>query len=97
MRHEARAQDVFARIGGEEFILLFDGLNAKDAAAICERIRLGFGREGEAGPAANGDMSVSFGVVSVQGTEEWESTFKRADAKLYEAKSLGRNRICVGD
>jgi len=91
-----KGRGLAARYGGEEFALLFPGSGIETATAIVDKIR----RELEAkrwvvGPKEDrlGTITASFGVAKLTSTETLESFVARADAKLFEAKSAGRNRV----
>lgn len=88
-----RDQDVFGRIGGEEFSLMLAGQSLNDAALLAERLRRKF--EGVR-VEFHGEwlsFSVSFGVAERQAGEGVESLLHRADMGLYAAKRNGRNRV----
>ena len=89
-----RDDDIFARWGGEEFVLLFSGVTIDIAAKMAERLR----KVVESNPCGEaGKITVSIGVVQYR-REESESingVIKRADEKMYEAKKAGRNTIAV--
>lgn len=91
-----RAGDIFARLGGEEFILMLPGQGIDDAAATADRLRrLVADLPGEAGAVA---ATVSGGVAALENEgDEIEDLLRRADAGLYMAKRQGRNRIAVAD
>ncbi len=90
-----RSADKSARFGGEEFLIVFDRTSMDDACIISERIRqrvmdhstlygsLGIKATISIGLACNGGKRLS----------DAESLIQRADAKLYEAKHNGRNRV----
>jgi diguanylate cyclase (GGDEF)-like protein/PAS domain S-box-containing protein len=90
----SRAIDVVARIGGEEFILLLPDTSIEGAEALalrlCERVAA-------ATVAFDGERiryTVSAGVAQMQaGVAGLDGLIKRADAALYRAKTLGRNRV----
>lgn len=90
-----RADDVAARIGGEEFCILVSNSNPRASAAIAERIRAQV-EEMEI-PTRSGPIrtTVSTGIAYTRGDEPIQSLLIRADAALYEAKAAGRNRIRV--
>jgi diguanylate cyclase (GGDEF)-like protein len=89
-----RPNDLFARMGGEEFACLLPGASEGNALAVAERIRGGFeGRRTHVG--AHVSMStVSIGVAMAQDIgADLGSLLAAADRALYLAKANGRNRI----
>ena len=82
--------DMLARWGGEEFLLIFPGTAPADARAIAERLRRAI-----AGRAWPGGMQVtgSFGVSQATAGEDLVDGIKRADEAMYLAKSNGRDRV----
>ncbi|WP_455930227.1 diguanylate cyclase domain-containing protein [Pseudomonas fluorescens] len=86
-----RNEDVFARIGGEEFACLLAGSDETDALAVAERIRLAFARLELLAP---GFLSVSIGIVTTQAAgSDLSHLLSQADQALYLAKAQGRNRV----
>lgn len=90
-----RSEDILARIGGEEFSILLPETAIDVAMTVAERIR-----EEQEGLCMTGDWeggitaTVSVGVASLSAQDcHFEQLFKRADKALYQAKSLGRNRV----
>ena len=95
-RAELRAQDVLARWGGEEFLLLLAGTPPAHANMVLERMAA---RVAAAPVAVAGhDLQITFsaGLAHRQDDEPFADTITRADKALYHAKSTGRNRISVG-
>lgn len=84
-----RDTDIFARWGGDEFVILFPDTNLDEAVQLIDKVR----KEMDRCLAEQGKVTCSFGVVSINGGEDNESFLKRADVKLYEAKRAGRNLI----
>ncbi len=95
MRPLLGSNDLFARFGGEEFVILIPGSDIGEAVALAERIR----RVLEASEIvlSNGavvNITASFGVAKGNlGQLAWRRLIEAADAALYRAKSDGRN--CV--
>lgn len=86
-----RPQDVFARIGGEEFACLLMNTREPQAVQVAERIRQDFATLSLLEP---GLLSVSIGVVSSQTTGyDLSRLLSQADEALYGAKGQGRNRV----
>jgi diguanylate cyclase (GGDEF)-like protein len=91
-----RAEDVFARVGGEEFALICRGADKAQGNAVAERVRqtvIGhrFKAEEKIIPVA-----VSAGVATIPDTRiaDAQALIAAADQALYEAKRTGRNRVC---
>ena len=89
-----RPQDIFARIGGEEFaILLFDP--AEQALAIGERIRASVESQTiKELPHIHYTISVGVTTFLPQTIDDLKSAMRVSDANLYRAKTSGRNRVC---
>jgi len=89
--------DVFARIGGEEFVVLLPETTAGQAVVVAERLRerlAGVSVEMPGGRTFS--FTVSVGVAGLTAEDSGlEALLKRADEALYEAKHTGRNRVCV--
>ncbi len=90
-----RKTDFFARIGGEEFVLLMPDTDLDGALIICEKLRTmvansGFNYKGKAFP-----ITASVGIASFS-QDTTDSVFKRADTALYQSKNNGRNQVtCI--
>ncbi len=94
IRRQLRAFDLAYRLGGEEFLILVPGSDAKQTAALAERVRRGVSDQEVAGGVR---VTVSLGVTaSALGSAfDYDELFDEADAALYRAKRTGRNRVCV--
>lgn len=90
-----RSDEVFARVGGEEFIVLLPEASLKDAAKFGERIRKLIGDAPVEIENAKIPVTISVGVSHTGGETgvSAEELIGRADKKLYEAKGAGRNRV----
>lgn len=94
VRSRTRREDVLARFGGEEFALLLPEVDQKGAAQLAEKVRKlvekhVFKFDGEEIP-----VTLSAGVATLaKKSEDAHELIRRADEKLYEAKSSGRNRV----
>jgi diguanylate cyclase (GGDEF)-like protein len=90
-----RSVDALGRYGGEEFMVLMPDTDLKGAADAANRMRLALTRsklevQGKVIP-----LSASFGAAVLGRNERLDDLVRRADAAMYEAKRLGRNRVEV--
>ena len=92
MRSHIRASDLAARIGGDEFALLFNGASINEADEIVERICSSSLGEFVAGARA-AHLGVSGGIAAVEPGVDPLVVMDRADAALYAAKNRGRHRF----
>lgn len=85
-----RKSDIFARVGGEEFVILCPETDTEQAKLLANKIR----QEIEAARFEEaGKLTSSFGVAQYVIGEDKENLLKRADDALYCAKKHGRNRV----
>lgn len=87
-----RNTDMFARFGGEEFVVLCSETSVRGATRLAEKLL----QEIQQIQMPYRSVTASFGVASLSafGTGG-ETLLQRADAALYQAKHDGRNRVCV--
>jgi len=98
-----RGSDAAARFGGDEFVVLAPGIGSDQAAVLAERIRVAVSEVPLIIPSgARLNMTVSIGVAGIMLSREEadlkaaaERLLSDADAALYRAKQLGRNRVEV--
>ena len=88
-----RPDDVVARLGGEEFLVLLPGVGPEKGRAAAERCRSLIASLPI--PTESGELPVttSVGGATMQGLEDLERLLKRADQALYDSKEGGRNRV----
>lgn len=89
-----RQTDWLARYGGEEFLLCLPGAPAKACSEILEAMRQSINTQPFRCDGEMVSITVSIGIAQLTDEDDDQSLLRRADAKLYEAKHTGRNRIC---
>ncbi|MBH9551630.1 GGDEF domain-containing protein [Inhella gelatinilytica] len=89
-----RGSDLAARLGGEEFALLLEGGNLGEARQQAQALQRWLAAQAcGPGQALAQALTVSMGVAQARPGESPGEVMARADAALYQAKALGRNRI----
>jgi diguanylate cyclase (GGDEF)-like protein len=92
-RRTVRANDVFGRYGGEEFVVIFPETNIEEAAVVAERLRAAVADSPiKVGDVAL-DVTVSVGLAAHAPGHDGDKLLQRADAALYDAKQAGRNLV----
>ncbi|TWG64735.1 diguanylate cyclase (GGDEF)-like protein [Aminobacter sp. J44] len=85
-----------ARIGGEEFTIIFDAIDPEEAAAFIETIRERVAQSPVVSGSATFGMTISGGVCHIdQAPSDFEELMRLVDKGLYESKKNGRNRITI--
>jgi diguanylate cyclase (GGDEF)-like protein len=95
LRGSCRNVDLVGRYGGEEFCLIFPGVDRAGAAVVGERL-LQAVRQDAAGRETGITISVGLATLSPDDRDRsWSALIRRADTVLYNAKHAGRDRFCV--
>ena len=90
IKSHIRENDLFARWGGEEFVLSFD-VDMQKGIEIANNLRTYI--DAYAFDVV-GNVTCSFGITEFESSDSVDSIIKRADTALYNAKKSGRNRVC---
>ncbi|ACX90292.1 GGDEF domain-containing protein [Pectobacterium parmentieri] len=96
IKQHTRPQDLLCRWGGEEFLIIIQGLSKNECLEIAERIRTII--EGSSLAISNGHAvrcttSIGVSFFHLERIEDFHDAFKEADKLLYIAKEQGRNRV----
>jgi len=94
LRKAVRKNDLVARWGGEEFSLILDATDLKNARIPLERIRR---MVEEADFGIDRKVTISIGFASPSDSQTAEQLMAAADRALYKAKGSGRNRVCSSE
>jgi len=91
-----RSSDYAARYGGEEFIIMLPETGPEQGVEAAERIRNKVAEQSFGGKGESIKVTISVGVACYPDNgEDAQSVIRSADAALYEAKELGRNRVIL--
>ena len=94
LRRCLRGNDMVARWGGEEFVVLLRDCALPDALTLAEGIRAEIA---EVPFGAHGRLTVSIGVAEIRDDDDLASWLGRADQALYRAKRAGRNAVAAAE
>lgn len=83
--------DVFARWGGEEFVILTPSTDIAGASNLAENLRMLV--QSHRFNGLDEKITLSFGIAQLDENDDKKTLFQKADAALYEAKKKGRNRV----
>lgn len=84
------SESFLARIGGEEFVIMFFGQTIREAQISLENIRGAMEKMAKQNPQFT---TASFGLATFQPEDTTKTLLGRADSFLYKAKNNGRNRV----
>ena len=97
LRKEVRPGDIVSRYGGEEFAIILPKSSVEDSVAVAHRIR----REIAIQPIRISSedrihLTASLGLATFPSdVQSEEALLRKADQALFQAKKLGRNRVCL--
>lgn len=94
IRRGLRANDVVARTGGDEFLVMCPDTTLEAAMACAERVRVEVEASGAGTERVHVPVSISLGAATRDATiSDPDALLKRADQSLYLAKQAGRNMV----
>jgi len=93
VKRSLRTSDIFARWGGEEFVIILPNTTIRSTCKIAENLRV---RIQEEEFATVQHISCSFGATQLKENEDKSTLLLRLDELLYIAKKNGRNRVELG-
>ena len=93
VRRNIRAGDIFARWGGEEFVILMPYNNLQTAYEQAERLRK---RVEQLDLGVAGNITACFGVTEIKSGDTAESIIQRVDKLMYVGKRSGKNIVIKG-
>ena len=90
-----RNTDIFARIGGEEFVVLLLETDLQQAPILADRLREAVSNATVKAKERTVRFTVSIGITACkkEAEETFDTMLERADQALYRAKHNGRNRV----
>lgn len=83
------------RYGGEEFVLVVEGASIKDVRNLAEGLRTSFSKLVFKSEYGTFSKSISVGLAKLSQSDNVEMVLKKADVALYEAKTTGKNKVCL--
>ena len=102
IKEALRESDIPARYGGEEFAVLLPFTKLDEAKVVGERLRCAVEAakitiNQDTSEKQDINVTISMGLAEFNYSETGEALFERADKALYDAKTSGRNRVCVNN
>lgn len=95
LRDKVRGNDVIARLGGEEFVLVYPNMTVTTSIEAIERVRDGLTQA--LAVSSVPDFTCSFGITHSSVGRSAEAILRVADAGLMRAKELGRDQVVYAD
>lgn len=93
-----RNSDIFARFGGEEFVLLLPDTKLDNAKHLAEKIRDLISKiiyKTDKNKTSNFTVSIGIAMMKLE-NYNIDETLKISDIGLYKAKNSGKNKVCLG-
>ncbi|WP_337840780.1 GGDEF domain-containing protein [Rheinheimera sp.] len=91
LRQMVRQQDQIYRYGGEEFVILVQGIELADLHQLAEKVRHGIWQQLTL--PDDKTITTSIGIACTSQARDWSHWLQLADQALYQAKHQGRNKV----
>jgi diguanylate cyclase (GGDEF)-like protein len=92
-----RKQDIAARWGGEEFLIILPETDIMTAKVVAERLRISISKSATVVNDLELFITATFGVSEYNGATNIDQVMKLADKALYMGKEIGRNCVVIPD
>jgi len=93
LQFSLRGEDLFGRLGGEEFVAVLPETDEEAARRSAERLRAAVEQAEFQVQHRRVPLRVSIGIAVVDNDDDFASMLRRADQAMYAAKRAGRNRV----
>lgn len=93
LKEATRKFEIVARLGGEEFVLLFESNDVDGALQVGERLRTNVADHHTIINEKDINVTISIGICSWRMGDSLDILLQNADKALYSAKDTGRNRV----
>lgn len=93
LKDELRSGEVFFRIGGDEFAILLEGIDSREALLAAERLRLAIKDFPFNAAGQSFQLSLSIGLIEIDGKLGTAELLTNADNAMYRAKERGKNQV----
>lgn len=94
LKKNIREWDFVARLGGDEFAVIIEGIDKNEVQYMADRIRNAvYENELIVANSTRLHLSISIGIVLIDGTLDFQKALSKADIALYKAKEEGRNKV----
>lgn len=95
LQASVRKSDLFARWGGEEFIVALANTPIKEAKDLAEKIRSATTQSQKIQELLSKPVTISLGLTLFKEDDTLDTVIARADKAMYQAKTSGKNRVCI--
>lgn len=95
LKKALRTEDIVFRLGGDEFAVLLEGIDGKETLLAAERLRASVEAYRLELDHRVFPLSLSIGLVEVNGTAGAGELLSKADTAMYAAKDQGKNRVVI--
>ena len=95
LRHHVRSSDLVVRYGGDEFLVLIEGIDIRKAQQVAEKIRIDIQMEPLCIAHEVPDLVPKVSIGIAVGAKSWMSLLEQADQALFRAKVAGRDRVSI--
>ena len=92
LKNNIRITDIVGRWGGEEFLIICNNTDLRESQIFTEKLRKLIEKTIF---EKVGAKTISSGIAQFNKDDDLNTIFKRADEALYEAKTTGKNKVCI--